>query len=140
MKTLILILTFVAVAIGSSAQNLQPNDIPSSVVKSFNKKNPKAEQVEWSKTGESFKASFMDNNLKKSYTYDANGKMKQNEMQVTISNLPTPVIKYLNDNFPGEVIKQSVKITNASGKSSYMVKVKESDLEFDSNGRFLKSQ
>jgi hypothetical protein len=137
MKKLILVLAIIGLAAGSYAQNLLPADVPQAVVKSFTKKNPKVEQVEWSKSGDFYKATFADENTGKSVYYDAAGKVKQSEMQVSISQLPTPVLKYVNDNHPSEVVKHSSKITNAKGKSTYVVKVKDSELFFDSNGKYM---
>ena len=137
MKKLILVLIIIGLAAGSYAQNLLPADVPQAVVKSFTKKNPKVEQVEWSKSGDFYKATFADENSGKSVYYDAAGKVKQSEMQVSISQLPTPVLKYVNDNHSSGVVKYSSKITNASGKSTYVVKVKDSELVFDSNGKYM---
>jgi hypothetical protein len=137
MKKLILVLAIIGLAAGSYAQNLLPSDVPQSVVKSFTKKNPKVEQVEWSKTGEFYKATFADDNSGKSVYFDEAGKVKQSEMQVKVSQLPTPILKYVNDNHPADLVKHSSKITNAKGKSTYVVKVKDSELVFDSNGKYM---
>jgi len=137
MKTLILVLAIMGFVTGSFAQNLLPADVPQAVVKSFTKKNPKVEQVEWSKTGDFYKATFTQDNSGKSVYFDDAGKVKQSEMQVSISQLPTPILKYVNDNHPADVVKHSSKITDARGKSTYKVKVKDSDLVFDSNGKYI---
>jgi len=119
------------------AQNVMQTDVPPAVVKSFNKKNTKIETVAWSKTGDFYKASFTQENIAKSVSYDAAGKVKHNEMQVSVSQLPTQVLKYVNDNYPSDVVKKSSKVTNAAGKSTYILKVKDSELVFDSNGKYM---
>ncbi len=137
MKKLIFVLAIIGLALGSYAQNLLPADVPEVVVKSFVKKNPKVEQVEWSKTGDFFKATFTDEDSGRSVYFDEAGKVKQSEMQVKVSQLPTPILKYVNDNHPTDVVKQSSKITTAKGKSTYLLKVKDSELVFDANGKYM---
>jgi len=139
MKTVILMIAIMGLVLGSYAQDLMPADVPSAVVKSFTKKNPKIDTVAWSKTGDFYKASFQKDNSAKSVTFDAAGKVKQNEMQVKISQLPTLVLKYVNDNYPADVVKRSSKVTNAAGKSTYILKVKDSELVFDANGKYIES-
>jgi hypothetical protein len=137
MKTLILMIAIMGLVSGSYAQNLMPADVPPAVVKSFTKTNPKVDQVEWSKTGDFYKATFADDKTGKAVYYDAAGKVKQSEMQVSISQLPTPILKYVNDNHPSDVVKLSSKVTNSKGKSTYRLKVKDSELVFDSNGKYM---
>jgi hypothetical protein len=137
MKKLILVFAIIGLAAGSYAQNLTPADVPQPVVKSFTKKNPKVEQVEWSKSGDFYKATYADENSGKSVYYDEAGKVKQSEMDVKISQLPTPILKYVNDNHPADVVKHSTKMTNAKGKSTYILKVKDSELVFDANGKYM---
>ena len=71
------------------------------------------------------------------FIYDEAGKVKQSEMQVKISQLPTPILKYVNDNHPADVVKHSTKMTNAKGKSTYILKVKDLELVFDANGKYM---
>ena len=137
MKKLILVLAIIGLAAGSYAQNLTPADVPQPAVKAFTKKNPKVEQVEWSKSGDFYKATYADENSGKSVYYDEAGKVKQSEMQVKISQLPTPILKYVNDNHPADVVKHSTKMTNAKGKSTYILKVKDLELVFDANGKYM---
>jgi len=138
MKKLILIMAMAGIIATSYAQSPESTDVPAVVVKSFTRSNPKADSVEWSKVGDYYKATYPVNKMNKSITYNASGKLKQTEMQVKISHLPTPVLKYINENYPGDIVKKSSKITTVAGKSTYAVKIKESELLFDSNGKYLK--
>jgi hypothetical protein len=140
MKKLILLIAIIGIISGSYAQNISSGDVPSVVVKTFNRNNPKADAAEWTQVGEYFKATFASDNLIKSVTYDANGKLKFSELQVTLSQLPTPVLAYINQNYPGNVVSKSSKITTAKGKNSYFVKIKNSELAFDSQGNYLNSE
>jgi uncharacterized protein YxeA len=139
MKKLIFLMAILGIIGGSYAQNLASGDVPAAVVKAFNKANPKADLVEWNKTDEYFVASYKADNHGKSFTYDATGKLKQSEMQITISQLPTPALKYVNDNYPAEVVKKLSVITDAKGKLTYVVNLTVSDLAFDANGKYLNS-
>jgi uncharacterized protein (DUF2249 family) len=138
MKKLILIMALAGIIATSYAQTIESADVPAVVVKSFNRSNHKADSVVWSKVGDFYKATYPVNKMNKSITYSASGKLKQTEMQVKTAHLPTPVLKYINENYPGDFVKSSAKVTTASGKSSYAVKIKDTELVFDSNGKYLK--
>jgi hypothetical protein len=140
MKKLILILAFAGIISGSYAQNISSSDVPPAVVKTFTRNNPRVDAAEWTQVGEYYKATFASDKLIKSVTYDATGKLKFSELQVTLSQLPTPVLAYINQNYPGNVVSKSSKITTSKGKNSYFVKIKDSELAFDSQGNYLNSE
>lgn len=140
MKKIILLLAFMGLIIVSFAQTLAPNDVPAKVSKSFERSHHKISPVEWSKVGDDYQASYMVDNKNMSVTYNAAGKLRKTEKEISISQLPATVLKYVNDNFPGEVVKKKVLITNASGKSSYELLVKQQDLAFNSQGKLIKPE
>jgi hypothetical protein len=137
MKKLILMLAIAGFITASYAQNLMPGEVPPAVSKSFTKTHANAESVEWSKIGEKYQASYMADAKQVSVLYDASGKLKETEKEITLSKLPTPVLKYVNDNYPGEVVKKPSMITSSNGKTSYCLIIKQMDLAFDSNGKFI---
>lgn len=138
MKKLIFLLAIMGLFSGSYAQTPGQEDVPAKVIRSFEKSYPKISTVEWTKLGDDFKASYTMDNKSMSVTYSSNGKIKETEKELSISQLPTPVLKYVNDNYPGEVVKKSYQRIGSNGKSSYEVKMTNMDLAFDSKGEIVK--
>lgn len=139
MKTLLYILAFVGFTTASYAQVLQPSDVPAQIQKAFARMNPKIDSVVWNQTGDSFLATYRGNDLEKSVTYDASGKFVQKDEQVSIGQLPTQVLKYINDNLQDGYVRTAKKITKKGGKSYFLVSIKDMELNFDSVGKYLGS-
>ncbi|MFA5973416.1 MAG: PepSY-like domain-containing protein [Lentimicrobiaceae bacterium] len=137
MKKIILMLAIIGLIAGSYAQTLTPNDIPAKISTSFERSHPKISPVEWSKVGDDYKASYVVEDKNMAVVYNVSGKLIETEKEISISQLPTPVLKYVNDNFPGEVVKKKVLITSAKGKSSYELQINQQDLAFNSQGKLL---
>ncbi len=137
MKKIILLFAVMGMIACSYAQPLMTNDIPAKISKTFEKSHPKISQVEWIKVGDDYKASFVDTDKNMAVLYNASGKVIETEKEVLISQLPTAVLKYVNDNYPGEVVQRKVLITNAKGRSSYELQIKEQALAFNSQGKLL---
>lgn len=141
MKKIILLLAItIGFIAGSYAQNLMPNDVPAKATKSFEKSHSKISQVDWSKEGDNFKASYIENDINKAVVYTDSGKLMETEKEITFSQIPTSVLKYVNDNFPGQIIKKKVLITRSNGKSTYELKIKQQDLAFNSQGKYLQPE
>lgn len=121
----------------SFAQTLMVKDVPAAVTKTFTKTHPKVDTVQWSKTGDTYKASYQLKMQDISITYSAAGKLKETESEISVAALPTEVIKYINANYPGDFVKSSSKITSAKGKVTYAVKIKGMDLTFNSSGKII---
>jgi len=122
------------------AQTLMPNDVPAKVSKAFEKSHPKISQVEWNQVGDNYKATYVADEKHMAVVYNASGKKIETEKEINISQLPISVLKYVNDNFPGEVIKKKVLITDAKGRSSYELQVNQQDLAFNSQGKLLQPE
>lgn len=137
MKKLFLMLAIAGFLTSSYAQNLTINDVPAAVTKTFNKTHPKVDTVQWSKTGNAFKASYQVNAKNMAVTYTALGKLKETETQISVAALPTPVLKYISENYPKDIVKWSSSVTNDKGKLIYAVKIQGKDLAFDSNGKII---
>lgn len=138
MKKLILMLAFAGFLTSSYAQTLAVSEVPAVVTKAFTKTHSKIDTVQWSKVGDAYKASYEVKMKNMSATYTAAGKLKESEAQISVAALPTPALKYINENFPADNVKWVSKVTNAKGKMIYAVKIKGMDLNFDSNGKLIK--
>jgi hypothetical protein len=140
MKKIILMFAIMGIIAVTYAQPITPSDVPAKVSKSFENSHRKISQVDWSQVGDNYKASYVVDEKTMSVVYNASGKLIETEKEISISQLPTSVLKYVNDNYPGQVIRKKVLLTNAKGRSSYEVKVNEQDLAFNSQGNFLQPE
>jgi len=138
MKKLILMLAFAGFLTNSYAQKLMVSDVPAVVTKAFNKSHAKIDSVEWTKAGDYYKATYNVKMKSTGFVYNPAGKLISTEKEITLSELPIPVLTYVNENLQGGPIKKSLKITTTAGKSSYLVVVKGTDLAFDSKGKYIK--
>lgn len=131
-------LAFAGFLASSYAQTLMVNEVPAVVTKAFTKTHAKVDTVQWCKVGEAYKANYQVKEKDMAVTYTAAGKLKETEAQISVAALPTPALKYINENFPADNVKWASKVTNAKGKLIYDVKIKGMDLKFDSNGKIIK--
>jgi hypothetical protein len=138
MKKLILMLAIAGFITCSYAQNLMVSEVPAVVTKAFHKTHPKVDTIAWSKAGDFYKASYAVNKKDILVTYAATGKLQETETQLSVAELPTPVLKYINENYKNDVVKRAAKVISSKGKLTYAVKIKGTDLTFDSNGKFIK--
>jgi hypothetical protein len=138
MKKLILLLAFAGFLSSSYAQNLMLSEVPAVVTKAFHKTHPKTDSVQWSKVSDSYKASYNVKMQATAVTYSEAGKLMGTEKEIKLSDLPAPALEYVNANYKGGPIKKSLVLTTPVGKSSYIVKLKDVDLAFDSKGKFVK--
>jgi hypothetical protein len=137
MKKLILMLAFAGFLVSSYAQTVMLSEVPAAVTKAFNKTHSKITTAEWSKAGDNYVANYVVDTKGVAVTYNPAGKLQQTEKDISTAALPTPVLKYINENFPNDMVKKASTVTNAKGKLTYAVKMKEVDLAFDSNGKKL---
>jgi hypothetical protein len=140
MKKIILMFAIMGIIAVSYAQPITSSDVPAKVSKSFEKSHRNINQVDWSQVGDNYKASYIVDEKAMSVLYGVTGKLIETEKEISIMQLPTSVLKYVNDNYPGEVIKKKVLLTDAKGKSSYEVKVNQQDLAFSSQGKLLQPE
>lgn len=136
MKTLIFLLAFAGILSNASGQVMATMDVPPTVQKAFTKMNPKATSADWQRNGYLYTANYTEDNLSRSVTYDAAGKFREKEMQISIGQLPTSALKYINDNHSDGVIKKAYKVTKMGGKTSYLVYVKDLELAFNADGKY----
>jgi hypothetical protein len=138
MKKIILLLAFAGLIATTYSQTQNSNEIPAAVSRSFEKSHPNISPVTWSQSGDNYKASYVADNKTMTVTYSAAAKLMETESVISVASLPTLALKYLNDNFPHDYAKKSTKVTSAKGKSEYLVSINQTDITFDSQGKFVK--
>lgn len=136
-KFQLLILAFSIVSI-SNAQKMASKNIPSSVLIAFQKQFPNVKGEQWEKEGVNFEVEFEMNKQETSAVFDPTGNLLETEVEITVAELHTGIIEYINQHYSGFKVKEAAKITYADGTFSYEAEIKGMDLLFDSNGIFLK--
>lgn len=137
MKKLIFVLFAITFCSNINAQNLTESQVPEAVLNAFNTIYPDADNVEWEAEGAYFEGGIKINDMVTSVLFDANGSVIQTESQISESDLPEGATDYISKNLNNGQIDEAAKITDPSGKISYMAEVKGSEYMFDQDGKLL---
>lgn len=112
-------------------------DAPAAVKAAITKLYPTAKNVKFEKEDGDYEAGFKHNGKSMSVVLDANGTVKETEMEIAISELPAAVRDYVAKQMPGKKIKEAAEIVDAKGVKTYEAEVGGKDLMFDSAGKLL---
>jgi hypothetical protein len=135
MKNIIILV----VSILLSASTIRATEVPAAVKTAFAQKFPTAKKVNWQKEKTNdLEASFMLDSKEVSATYSPDGKLKEVETEIPVSELPKAVTEALNKKYPGAKVNEAAKIVRADNTVVYEAEMKVSgkktDLLFDENG------
>lgn len=122
----------------ANAQKLDAAKLPASVKTAFETDFPGI-VAKWEKEKTNYEAGFKQNGNIMSALYDAKGNKIETEMDINISQLPSPVTAYITQHYKGEKIKEAAIITKANGQINYEAEVKGIDLLFSNEGKFIKT-
>lgn len=137
-KTIIVIALGLLGATAVYAQKIDEAKVPAAAKSSFMKQFP-GTKAKWEKEGNDFEAGFDKGGKKMSAVFTADGTWKETETSIAVSALPATVQQYVKKNYPSDKIKEAAEIKKADGSVVYEAEVKGTDLLFDSNGTFIKS-
>jgi ribosomal protein S5 len=138
MKKLIILV----VSILLSASTIHATEIPDAVKTAFQQKFPTVKKVKWEKekTNE-YEASFMLDNKEVSVLYLPDGKLKEIETEISVSELPKAVKEAINKKHPNAKIDEAAKIERSDNSIVYEAEVKiggkKTDLLFDEKGNIV---
>ncbi|HQY19240.1 MAG TPA: PepSY-like domain-containing protein [Ignavibacteria bacterium] len=137
MKKIILVVFAIAIFSNINAQDIKETDVPEAVKTAFYASYPDADNVEWEIQGAYFEGGIKVNDMVTSVLLDANGFLVQTESQIPASDLPDGVKDYISKNLNNAQIEEAAKITEPTGKVTYMAEVKNSEYMFDPEGKLL---
>jgi hypothetical protein len=140
MKKSMFIAAGLMISLAACAQNVKEADVPTVVKDAFKKSYANAKEVKWEKEGANYEAEFEVGETDQSVVYDASGHLIETEVEIKVDNLPAAVREYVSKNYKDMKIKEATKITDAKGAVSYEAEIKDKDLIFDSNGKFIKEE
>ncbi len=140
MKKLILLIAIVGFITQAQAQKMNVKDVPVIVTDAFYHGYPTIKDVDWSKDGNNYAAAYGENDLNKSVTYDVSGMLIGKDEEIVVSALPASVMVYVQKNYNEDEVKEASKITDTDGTVTFETAIKGTNLFFDSEGNFLRSE
>lgn len=140
MKTIIVALAIVLAVTQGNAQKINTKDVPVNI-KSSLEKNYAVKDVDWSKEGANYEASFEQKGTEISVVLDGIGSILETEREIKKSELPSAIHDLLKKDYATFEIEETAKI-ESKGEIKYEVEVEKGkqtfDLIFDVNGKLLK--
>jgi hypothetical protein len=122
----------------ASAQKIKSTEVPASVTTAFKKQYANVTDVKWKKETDNFEASFDLTKIDHSVLYNAQGKVLEVEEEIELKQLPAGVADYVKSKYKNESIEEASKVIDSNGVVTYEAEVKDKDLLFDSDGKFIK--
>jgi len=139
---LLIIIVLFAFAASASAQQNDSSGAPINVVQAFKTAHPQAKNVTWDKEGINYEANYKENEKAYSVVITTVGKILETEQEITTSELPSGVIKYISDNYKGYTLTGAARIEDNSGNVTYEAEINKGntskDVMFDQSGKPLK--
>ena len=136
-KTILLPILFTGAFFTTSAQKLAAAKVPVAAIDTFAKQYPGV-TGQWEKEGGKYEVNFKQHGALMSVLMDEKGSIAETEMDIKISDLPTPVLAYAKEHYKGKNIKEAAKITKADGTINFEAEVNGRDVIFNASGQFLK--
>ena len=145
MKTASIVAALLISASPLMAQDLKPEQVPATVMASFNKEFSKAVHVEWDLKGTQYKVEFGTGQPSHDHEawYDANGKQLKHKEKITASDLPAAVSAVIAKDFDGYRV-EDVKHITQDGSETYSLELKklkeEWKVTYDAQGKQLEKR
>ena len=139
-KVVLMIVILLAISLYPQANDsLQA---PANVVSAFKTVHPKAQKITWDKEGLNYEADYVEGGDNYSVIINNLGKILETEKEISSAELPSGVIKYINDNYNGYKLSGAARIEDNSGNVTYEAEIKNGntfkDVMFNQSGKPLK--
>jgi hypothetical protein len=136
MKKYFIVVLTIFTAVSVSAQKLKEEDVPGIVKNSFTNQYPGV-KAKWEKEDGNYEAAFKKEGKAMTAVYDPMGTLKETEVVIKQSELPSAALDYLNTKYKGKKIKETAKVTKADGAINYEAEVGGKDIIFDADGKYI---
>jgi hypothetical protein len=138
MKTFFFTATLALIFGSASAQKMKAADVPSPVKAKLTSLYPTIKNAKWEKEGANYEAEF-DMNGEMSVSFDASGNLVETETEAKLTDIPQTAKEYMTKNVPGAKIKETSKIVDAAGKTTWEIEANKKDYIFEESGNFIKA-
>ncbi len=129
---------FLVVLLATATFSFAQKSIPTQVLEAFKKDHKNMDNVKWEKEKGNYEASFKINGLENSMLFDAKGNVLEREVAINKELLPKGVLDYVAKKYSNQIIKGTAKINSIKEGLIYEVEIKEKDLLFDKEGKFIR--
>ncbi len=133
------------IVITAAAQETDSSFVPEIVIKQFNRKFPRAENVAWNKVDDNFKADFFFKDRSTYAEFSPEGDWIMTITDLDLKTLYPPIQRYLDENFKKDKVILAEKADKADRQDYYYVQLQRKDDEtkeeyiaelfFDKTGR-----
>lgn len=110
------------------------------VREAFKKLYPAVANPEWEREGANYEANFEVKDIDHSVLFDDKGNLMESEQEISVQQLPVATREYIALHYKDQKIDEASKIINGKGVVMYEVEVKDADLLFDENGKFISEE
>lgn len=113
---MLLTVTLLLAANSSFAQDIPQSQVPSVIVNNFQKKFPKAYDIEWELDGTLYKVEFETGRISKDHDawYDKTGALVRLKEEITKEELPQKVLESIKQEFSGYRMDDIKRVTEGS--------------------------
>lgn len=119
----------------ASVSYAQTGSIPAAAKASFAKLHPQASAVKWDKEDGGYEVNFKENGKTMSVVMNSQGKLKETETDIAVSQLPAVIRDYVAKQMPGKKISEAAMIVDGAGVTKYEAEVGGKDLLFRADGQ-----
>ncbi|MDT0294341.1 PepSY-like domain-containing protein [Mesonia ostreae] len=140
MKILKTSLLFLFASIAVQAQDLRMDEVPASLISTFQKEFTNVNDVEWEKDMENYKVEFEVDRKDYDVWYATNGQEVKRKVEISSSELPSAVSNVIKKNYADfsiddvDMIKKGNDITYEIDLETF---TKELEITVDKNGKVL---
>lgn len=113
---------------------------PAKVQSAFSKAFPGATVKNWDKEKGKYEAEFTQNNKRLTATFNVDGTLEETETDIPVNELPAGIVSYIQAHYKGAAIKEAAAIVKSNGIKMYEAEIKDKDILFDENGKFIQEE
>ena len=122
MKTLLILIPGLLIALSLHAQKVNEQNVPESVRQGL-PASYGAKKVVWSKEDANYEASFKKDGMEISLVIDPSGKTLETEAEIKKSELPAAINGAIQKEYAGFTVEEAAKIVAADGGVTYEAEV-----------------
>lgn len=137
-KSVLMMAVGVLLSTGAMAQKVKM--VPAAVSTALKAKYPRAAKVTWEKEKGNYEANWGGKSGEDmSVMFTPKGAFVEQVEAIQPSALPAAASAYIKKSYPGTKVKETGKVTDAKGKVTYEAEIKNLELVFDEQGKFIKA-
>jgi hypothetical protein len=112
--------------------------VPQAVTQAFKDGHPNHDFITWSMEGANYKANSLDEQHTPHITvYDAQGNVIRAERQIVSQDIPTAIVGYFNEKYPGDINYAVWMVEDKEGNRTYYSTHNDVSVRFDKDGNIV---